>query len=501
MKILKKILSLLPVLAGLAGCVNDADVSNANTSIDDGNGNVRFLIETPAISALTRGAETSGDYESGTENEFAVKRLDVYLFDSDTKMFMKCVTFSALTITSGSEGVSDTDPSVATVVYQSPKAEIDPGKYDFFAVANADDPYTGLSDVDEFINRIDVETYKQGIIEAVPSTGFLMTNRAAQNLNKKIEWNESGVPTRITFSMERAVAKIEIGTKEGEYPLTDDKKEKYATINLTNYKVVNLPNQFYIFRHVAMLTELNKPTFDININFGSIPGQNGYAIDPYFFKKKVDASDFDNSDGYYNEAIVDLSNTSNWSSMPSTNGVASLYSLENCMISEAQKNAYTTGVMFKASLTPKNVYKLDNDENLVPDSDRAAIIYYFNYNFYNSLAALKKAGVKKIDVNKEDYTDEELSAFSVKRFKLNSGVYECYYNYWIKHFSQDELMGVMEFGIVRNNLYRLKISGVSGLGSGTPEIDPDKPDEPNTYIDVAVEVKPWIVRSQGDVYL
>ena len=35
----------------------------------------------------------------------------------------------------------------------------------------------------------------------------------------------------------------------------------------------------------------------------------------------------------------------------------------------------------------------------------------------------------------------------------------------------------MEFGIVRNNIYRLSISKVAGLGSGDPYIEPEQPDE------------------------
>lgn len=33
-------------------------------------------------------------------------------------------------------------------------------------------------------------------------------------------------------------------------------------------------------------------------------------------------------------------------------------------------------------------------------------------------------------------------------------------------------MGVMEFGIVRNNIYRILITNVNDLGTGIPDVDP-----------------------------
>ena len=45
-------------------------------------------------------------------------------------------------------------------------------------------------------------------------------------------------------------------------------------------------------------------------------------------------------------------------------------------------------------------------------------------------------------------------------------------------------MGVMEFGIVRNNIYRLSISKVAGLGSGDPYIEPEQPDEYKAELDI-----------------
>lgn len=64
-------------------------------------------------------------------------------------------------------------------------------------------------------------------------------------------------------------------------------------------------------------------------------------------------------------------------------------------------------------------------------------------------------------------------------------------------------MGVMEFGIVRNNLYRMLVTNVSDLGDGDPELIPnnDTPDEGETKLKVILNVKPWIVRDLTNIVL
>ena len=62
-------------------------------------------------------------------------------------------------------------------------------------------------------------------------------------------------------------------------------------------------------------------------------------------------------------------------------------------------------------------------------------------------------------------------------------------------------MGTMEFGVVRNNVYKLSVKSIHNLGHPRiSENDPDKPtpETPNedakVYLEVAVEVRPWTVR-------
>ncbi len=81
----------------------------------------------------------------------------------------------------------------------------------------------------------------------------------------------------------------------------------------------------------------------------------------------------------------------------------------------------------------------------------------------------------------------------------------CYYPYWIKHADNKKTtdMGVMEFGIVRNNIYDLAVSQITKLGlSGTDVPDPTDPGESKELrFIVDINVKNWVVRSNGDIIL
>lgn len=82
----------------------------------------------------------------------------------------------------------------------------------------------------------------------------------------------------------------------------------------------------------------------------------------------------------------------------------------------------------------------------------------------------------------------------------------CYYPYWIRHANNgnDETMGIMEFCIVRNNVYRLSVTGIDGLGMADPFDDANKPDEGEEegyYLKVELYVHDWVVRENENIIL
>lgn len=99
---------------------------------------------------------------------------------------------------------------------------------------------------------------------------------------------------------------------------------------------------------------------------------------------------------------------------------------------------------------------------------------------------------------KDTYKEEDVYA-NVKKYE--KGV--TYYPYWIRHANNGKPteMGIMEFGIVRNNVYDLTIQEIKGLGlSGMEKPEPDKEDETKDYFfKVIINVKDWVIRNNSGI--
>lgn len=493
MKQFTKLMAMLLFTAATQySCINDADVAIPDKTQSDSNGNVALFLEIPNVPA-SRSAESSGVTEEGSKEEYAVKTLTVYFFDSATKTFVESRPLENITL-AGTSGQK--------IHYTANKITMKPGTYNVFAIANGEAITADIATQDKFLGAIDKVTYSAGKIPSVPERGFVMTNRGAANLNVEVSKpTDSDKVTDISISLERVVAKIEVTQTQETFPLKDPAGKTYCTVKLNNFRMLNLATEFYTFRHTAVLTSLQEPDSYTDENFGNINDNDGYVIDPYFFKKTVEgAKDFKNEDGFFAQALVQLNiDDSNWAGMAPANSWSRIYCLENCMFRPAQLNAYTTGVMFKASLdiATDRVFN-ESGETVSNPSNWPTNLFYFNYNFYTSVNAIRKLALNNLpgDIT-DNSTTEELAKYSIKRFKKTEN-YACYYNYWIKHEdnNNDTEMGVMEFGIVRNNIYRLSVNKVAGLGSGEPFIEPEQPDEYKAELNINIDVFPWAVRNQ-----
>lgn len=62
----------------------------------------------------------------------------------------------------------------------------------------------------------------------------------------------------------------------------------------------------------------------------------------------------------------------------------------------------------------------------------------------------------------------------------------CYYTWWVRHSNDglDDMNGVMEYAIVRNNIYKLKVNSIYSLGGDIPQ------DKDNNLV-IEVYVKDW----------
>ena len=104
----------------------------------------------------------------------------------------------------------------------------------------------------------------------------------------------------------------------------------------------------------------------------------------------------------------------------------------------------------------------------------------------------------------DEFVDDETykAAFSNTIVEYTKGV--CYYPYWIRHANNNNptVMGIMEFDIVRNNIYDMTVKGISGLGlAGSERPVPEPVESKDLKIAVMIFVKDWVVRSNAGIIL
>lgn len=136
------------------------------------------------------------------------------------------------------------------------------------------------------------------------------------------------------------------------------------------------------------------------------------------------------------------------------------------------------------------------------DDEEKAKLRWEAYLF-NECAYQVKNNQVVVDANNKDGTTRrvlhETSDGQIRTFK--EGI--CYYTYWIKHANdqdkkndlegvKDKTGGVMEYAIVRNNLYKLDVTSITGPGG-------DIPGDRNVNVNVLVE--DWILMDNEEIDL
>ena len=197
------------------------------------------------------------------------------------------------------------------------------------------------------------------------------------------------------------------------------------------------------------------------------------------------------------------------------------YAKENTLPTiDAQKHDVSTGVVFKAEITAGEAASADVKAALASGKR----IYVFNNKLYGTWANVKTAAEAGDDANLQAAYNQAAAgleadvepaaaaaaAAGFTGYSAEGGKYYTYYYYWNRH--NDNLdpydMGIMEFAVVRNNVYKLCVDSISKFGHPTPPtdpthptdpdpdpVDPDDPDESvNYYFTVTVKVLPWTVR-------
>ncbi len=345
---------------------------------------------------------------------------------------------------------------------------------------------------------------------------FVMTSNGHTADKVTLCGNTADNPANATVEVERVAARIDYRPATDGFDVLDDTYGR-SRATLTGAVILNkMAAGSYLLKRVATpvdgaLTAASEVTYLAD----ELPSEGGvqrnYVVDPWSLLK-TGANASRNAfnplapgaggepvsalyDNYYRsfgdgheawEAAVSYGE-------PMPNGWYRIgYTLENTMSRENQTDAYRTMVVFQARYTPEGFTE-------------GQTFYRVGDELFPTRAEAERAAGS--DALVREYHD---------------GL--CYYVWRVRHSNDDNdnASGIMEYAIVRNNIYRLLVNGIYGLGDEVPfppdepdpdepdpdEPDPDEPDEPDpepepddVRIDVTVTVEDWTNMEETNVFL
>ena len=474
--------------------------------VDQGTTNAGDLYMQFSVKMLSTRSQTdnTGD-NGGNSNSDATPDTEVGLAKENTISTVDIVLVGSNTVKA--TNVTPVAADGSTYVAKFDKKTIAAGKYDVYIYANCTSPETFAID----------QTSDADVSAMTQDNKFWMTNAyAAAQVDITAEALKACTTPQNPYNLgahtvERSMARFDY-KQSGAFNMGAG-----ITLTLTDAALINQSKAHYMFRRVTAGSE---PTAT-NAVVGGAEVPTNWVVDTDWSNKV--AGNFD----------AQLSDPSNWH----WTSLASLTTNDNydgdykiwCYAKEntipgttAQKHNVSTGVVFKGELAAGETAS-DAVKTAMAAGER---IYVFNnvlYGAWSDVEAAAKAGTDPtlqaaynqaatgVAADAEP-TGAAAAAAGFTGYSPKNGKYYVYYYYWNRH--NDNLdpynMGVMEFAVVRNNVYKLAVDKISRFGHPTPPdpsnpdpdpepdpdpVDPDDPDESvNYYFNVTVKVLPWTVR-------
>lgn len=290
------------------------------------------------------------------------------------------------------------------------------------------------------------------------------------------------------------------------------------TLTLTEAALINQSKAHYMFRRVTAGSDATATGAVV----GGVEIPTNWVVDTDWSSKV--AANFN--------AQLEAPSTWTWTSLASLTADDNYegdykiwcYAKENTIPGiDNQKHDVSTGVVFKAELAAGETASAAVKAAMAAGKR----IYVFNNVLYGAWSDVKAAAEAGEDATLQaaynqaaatiaaDATEPkgaDAAAAGFTGYSAKNGKYYNYYYYWNRHNDNldNKLMGIMEFAVVRNNVYKLAVDKISRFGHPTPPdpntpdpdpepdpdpVDPDDPDESvNYYFNVTVKVLPWTVR-------
>ena len=532
------------LLTTWSACSDDTDIPGGENP-EEARAYTTVTIAVPNGVAETRAGTTAdtddNTTEAGSEDEYKVKTANLYLFPGGASSSFGSAKLKEIISIDQFTQMTASTADAKTIVWTSKKTALTPGDYRIYIVVNGtvngvtDGSKNSLTEAD-FLAKTTADA--TGVIAAVPEAGLVMASRSPNNdktntLPYIAQTITKDPEQTIAATVERMMGKITVTAGGANVASAANVYTSFSTTvtaigNITNitlkgYYVVNARKEGYYFRHVDKESTATNPLTEAN--YGNSTTSLPYVVDPKTYSKTYSGTPAALAGSYadwYLQASGAFSLSSfgsfggSYTAMPGYSSSAAetkvaAYCYENTMLKEKQKNGYTTGIVFKAEIAPSKMIQKKTGSGVEENSTFTSMseIFYHSGIFYKDIAALKEAGVLLADGTTSSSASgapADLKENDVQCFKKGSvdGKFVCYYPYWIKHIpSENVAEDVMEFGIVRNNVYKVTVTSIQGVGKDgvTEDIITDtETDDPTTVLlNVKLSIKPWTVRANSAV--
>ena len=492
---MKKFYYLLAAALFVAASCEKSPVDQGTT--DAGNLYMQFSVKMLSTRSQTDNTGDSNsnanpDTEVGLDKENKISTVDIALVKGDQYYVAKNVTPSSA--------------SADTYVASFNTVDLTAGAtYKVYIYANCNAP--AAFNIDEVSNAT--------IGAMTADNKFWMTNAYSANEvelpSDLAPYTQPNTPLNLgSHTVERSMARFDY-KQAGAFDMGAG-----LTLTLTEAALINQSKAHYMFRRV---TADANTTSAITVGGAEIP--TNWVVDTDWSNKV--AANFD--------AQLEAPSTWTWTSLANITADDNYdgdykiwcYAKENTIPGiDAQKHDVSTGVVFKGELAAGETAS-DAVKTAMAAKQR---IYVFNNVLYGAWKDVKAAAEAGTDPTLQaaynqaatgvaadaEPTGAAAAAAGFTGYSAKDGKYYNYYYYWNRHNDNldNKLMGIMEFAVVRNNVYKLAVDKINRFGHPTPPdpsnpdpdpepdpdpVDPDDPDESvNYYFNVTVKVLPWTVR-------
>ena len=496
---MKKINYLLAAALFIAAGCEKSPVDQGTTN--EGNVYMQFSVKMLSTRSQT---DNTGD-NGGNSNSDATPDTEVGLAKENTISTVDIVLVGSNTVKA--TNVTPVAADGSTYVAKFDKKTIAAGKYDVYIYANCTSPETFAID----------QTSDADVSAMTQDNKFWMTNAyAAAQVDITAEALKACTTPQNPYNLgahtvERSMARFDY-KQSGAFNMGAG-----ITLTLTDAALINQSKAHHMFRRVTAGSEATASGAVV----GGVETPTNWVVDTDWSSK---------TPAGFNAQLA-APGTWTWTKLASLTtddqytGDYKIwcYAKENTIPGiDAQKHNVSTGVVFKGELAAGETAS-DAVKTAMAAGER---IYVFNnvlYGAWSDVEAAAKAGTDPtlqaaynqaatgVAADAEP-TGAAAAAAGFTGYSPKNGKYYVYYYYWNRH--NDNLdpynMGVMEFAVVRNNVYKLAVDKISRFGHPTPpdpfnpdpdpEPDPDPvyPDDPDEsviyYFNVTVKVLPWTVR-------